>query len=118
MPRVKFKQRQDTLFFSVINRDNMNKGFKEMFCLARHDGEFDVDFHFLVRRNGKVEKGREINEIGGRSLPSNDVSIFIIVDVGESHKQTDAQKIALHTLLKKLKLQYPQARGTLTYDIY
>lgn len=118
MPRVKFKERRDTLFFTVINRNEHDKSFEDLFCQARREGEFDVDFHFLIRRSGKVEEGRAVDAIGGRNLPGNERSIFILVDVDEKHNRTDAQGQALVKLLARLRKKYPESKGSLTYDIY
>lgn len=106
------------MFFSVINRNENDKSFEDMFCEARRGGEFDVEFHYLIHRDGKIDKGREEDTIGGRRLPSNEVSIFIIVDVDKAHERTDAQKVAVVRLLDKLRKKYPKAAGVLTYDIY
>ena len=118
MPKVQFKKRKKTLFFSVINRNENDKSFEDMFCEARREGEFDVEFHYLIHRDGKIDKGRDEDTIGGRRLPSNEVSIFIVVDVDKAHERTDAQKVAVVRLLDKLRKKYPKSAGVLTYDIY
>jgi N-acetylmuramoyl-L-alanine amidase len=75
----------------------------------------DVGYHFIVRLNGRVEPGRNINRIGAHCLGHNRRSIGVCyvggldADGKAADTRTSAQRQALVALLRKLRLNHPRA---------
>jgi N-acetyl-anhydromuramyl-L-alanine amidase AmpD len=74
-----------------------------------------IGYHYVVRRNGDVELGRSLDEVGAHCKGHNSHSIGICYEGGldEQGKPADTrtaeQKLALRLLLEKLHDQYPVA---------
>lgn len=72
-----------------------------------------IGYHFVIRRNGTVEKGRDIEIAGAHCQNQNKNSIGIclvggIDDHGRSENNfTESQFQVLRKLVADLKLQYP-----------
>lgn len=64
------------------------------------NGWSDIGYHFVIRRDGTVEKGRDISVVGAHVRGQNHDSIGICW-VGRK-EMTDAQKKSLYDLLTKL----------------
>lgn len=74
-----------------------------------------IGYHYIISLNGQIYTGREEDEIGAHCKNHNKDSIGVVY-VGGCDKQmqpkdtrTDEQKLALKTLLKRLKAKYPTA---------
>lgn len=83
--------------------------------LAR--GFRDVGYHYAIRRDGRVEKGRPDNVMGAHVEGHNDGSLGICMIGGvkadgktAETNFTAAQYASLETLLRDLKGRYPNAR--------
>lgn len=74
-----------------------------------------IGYHFVVRRDGTVEKGRPIEEQGAHCCPHNKYSIGICYEGGldvsgkADDTRTPEQKRALWKLLKELHERFPRA---------
>ncbi|MBR2291837.1 MAG: N-acetylmuramoyl-L-alanine amidase [Prevotella sp.] len=74
-----------------------------------------IGYHYVVRRNGEVERGRPEYMVGAHCLNHNAHSIGICYEGGLNARgqpadtRTEAQKAALRTLLTDLHRRYPQA---------
>lgn len=74
-----------------------------------------IGYHFVVRRDGTIEKGRPVSEKGAHVVGHNKYSIGICYEGGldaVGHKvdtRTLEQKKALRELLEKLHEAYPKA---------
>lgn len=98
--------------------DKMDIGVKEIDAWHRERGFRKVGYHFVIRRNGMVELGREIDEIGAHAEGhnSNSVAICLVggVDANDTKKAkdnfTDAQWDTLLRLVKELQEKYPTAK--------
>ncbi len=72
-------------------------------------------YHYVVRRDGSVEKGRPVEMVGAHCYQHNKHSIGICYEGGldEHGKPADTrtleQKMALRQLLEELKKDYPKA---------
>ena len=83
----------------------------------RGQGYRCIGYHYVVRLDGEVEKGRPENEVGAHCYGKNSTSIGvcyiggITADGAKKAKdtRTPAQKEALVQLLKGLKKRYPKA---------
>lgn len=79
-------------------------------------GWSDIGYHFVIRRNGKVEPGRPENMIGSHVKNHNANSLGICLVGGVDAKQrpqnnfTAEQWASLQTLLMRLTAKYPGAK--------
>jgi len=75
----------------------------------------DVGYHFVIRRNGRVEAGRPLDEVGAHVYGYNRVSWGVCMVGGVDRygrseaNYTDAQYIALVALLWELHVKAPAA---------
>ncbi len=75
----------------------------------------DIGYHFFIRLDGRIEKGRPIEKIGAHVRGYNRNSIGIVYVGGCDKKmrpkdtRTIAQKQAIIALVSMLKSQYPNA---------
>jgi N-acetyl-anhydromuramyl-L-alanine amidase AmpD len=76
----------------------------------------DIGYHFVLRRDGTIEKGRPVGEVGAHVAGHNTESLGICLVGGvTAHGEpeanyTDTQLEALDTLLRSLLRDYPEAR--------
>lgn len=81
----------------------------------RQQGWQCIGYHFVIKRDGTVEEGREVDKIGAHVADWNTVSVGICLSGGVDAAQkpednfTLAQFAALEKLLKELKIKYPSA---------
>lgn len=94
----------------------MNIGRKEINEWHLNKGWSGIGYHYVIRRDGSVELGRDTEEIGAHAEGYNSVSVGVCLVGGVNDKKipeanyTEAQWKTLVTLLKKLKKKYPSAR--------
>lgn len=75
----------------------------------------DIGYHFVVKRDGTVEQGRDINRIGAHCLKHNRRSIGICYIGGldstglPADTRTAPQRIALPALIRRLRRHHPTA---------
>lgn len=80
-----------------------------------NQGWSDIGYHYIIKLNGTVEKGRSdsVPGAGVKNYNKESIHICYIGGCDTSMKAKDTrtfqQKSALNTLLKKLKQQYPNA---------
>jgi len=74
-----------------------------------------IGYHFVIRRDGTLERGRSISQAGAHAYGYNRVSLGICMVGGLDNDRepednyTDTQYDTLHTLVVSLKQMYPQA---------
>ena len=74
-----------------------------------------IGYHYVIRRDGSIEKGRDISEVGAHCYPHNSHSIGICYEGGldekgkEADTRTPEQKKALRKLVVQLHQQFPKA---------
>ena len=74
-----------------------------------------IGYHYVIRRDGSIEKGRDISEVGAHCYPHNSHSIGICYEGGldekgkEADTRTPEQKKALCKLVVQLHQQFPKA---------
>ena len=92
-----------------IEREHLKRGFK---CIG---------YHFVIDLDGTIEEGRPLTMNGahcekpgfsGRPYNQHSIGICYVGGVAKDGKtpkdtRTDAQKLALHTLVANLTMQYP-----------
>lgn len=95
--------------------EHMDIGAAEIRKWHTDKGWRDIGYHFVIRRDGQVELGRDINEIGAHVRGFNDESIGIClvggVDRAQSpvHNFTVSQMDTLGGLVSGLKQIYRNA---------
>ena len=79
-------------------------------------GFSDIGYHYVIYRDGSINKGRDESKIGAHCTGHNSYSIGVcyvggVAKDGKTAKdtRTDAQKKSLLSLLRYLKMKYPQA---------
>ncbi len=95
---------------------SMDIGVQEIreWHLAR--GFTDIGYHFVIRRDGRRELGRPIEQIGAHVLEHNATTIGVCLVGGvDEHKQPQAnfmpeQYAELTNLLNELHAQFPHAQ--------
>ena len=81
----------------------------------RAKGWKSCGYHYVIRRDGTVEVGRPVEEVGAHCLNRNRHSIGICYEGGldaegrPADTRTEAQKKALRELLQQLHAQFPRA---------
>lgn len=90
-------------------------GVKELDRVFRLDGHLSIGFHFVIRRDGTIEKGRKVKERGVHLEKYNHCSIGVCLVGGLNAKlqpeanYTKAQLKALRSLLEHLEDTFPRA---------
>lgn len=81
----------------------------------RKRGWSGIGYHYVVRRDGTVERGRPEAKVGAHCLNHNRHSIRVCYEGGldaqgrPTDTRTEAQKRGLLTLVRELKGRYPRA---------
>ncbi len=91
-------------------------GAEEVDRMHRARGWSGIGYHFVIRRDGRIEKGREEAAIGAHVAGFNSHSLGVAMVGGvdasgkPEHNATPAQMEALEGLLRELVGRYPDAR--------
>lgn len=99
---MKFRKRKKTEYLYVKRVNTEGMSVESLRRQARRVGKLDVDFHYLVQANGDIETGRDFEVIAGYELANAEESIYIFVDIGNAAKPSDAQKVPLQNLIRKI----------------
>ena len=81
----------------------------------RRGWKLGIGYHYVVRRDGRIERGRPDYMVGAHCLNHNAHSIGVCYEGGldirgqPADTRTKAQKMALRALLEHLHRQYPWA---------
>lgn len=95
---------------------NQDIGVKEVRAMHKARGFSDIGYHFVIRRDGRVEAGRPEKDTGAHVAGFNSISIGISMVGGVNAKgkaednATPAQYAALEAKLAELAAKYPDAR--------
>ena len=104
------KQRTDTHWLAVhcsATPEEMDIGVEEIDRWHKERGWIGCGYHFVIRKDGTVETGRDIDAIGAHVRGFNQTSIGICL-VGTSDF-TDEQYTSLKTLISDVLEKYPDA---------
>jgi N-acetylmuramoyl-L-alanine amidase len=102
----------------AATKPSMDVDAKWIDRVHRSKGFLKIGYHFFIKRDGTVEKGRPVSEIGAHARGYNAESIGICMAGGVTEKDvnvpennfTEAQWRMLPMLLKQLKADFPAAR--------
>lgn len=117
------RSRTDYIFVHCsATKPNMDIGASEIREWHLRRGWSDIGYNYVIRRNGVVEGGRDIDndgdymeEIGAHVRGYNSVSIGICLVGGvdwqgrSDFNYTKEQMSSLETLIGQVKAEYPQA---------
>ncbi len=99
----------------TATKPQMDVGVAEVRKWHKNFGWRDIGYHFLIRRNGSIEKGRPLGVVGSHCRGYNKTSIGICYVGGIDEKgkaqdnRTKEQRIALRELLYELGKTFPFA---------
>ncbi len=99
-------------------RPSLDVGVKEIRQWHKNQGWEDIGYHFVIRRDGRVEKGRPVDMIGAHVAAYNSTSVGVCMVGGVNQKDftvaennfTKEQFASLKTVLKMLSEKYPGAK--------
>lgn len=102
----------------------MDIGVEQIDVWHRKRGFNKVGYHYVIRRDGKLEQGRQVMEQGAHCYGKNDVSVGICLIGGIDDRRlaqanyTEQQYAELYELLKCLTKIFPDAevRGHCDFD--
>lgn len=87
--------------------DTMDIGVKEIRQWHKARGWSDVGYHFVVRRDGTVEIGREVEVIGAHAYRNNTDTLGICLVGGKpGFNFTFSQLVATRDLIETLREQF------------
>lgn len=96
--------------------NNMDVGVEWIDALHRGKGWKGCGYHFVITRDGEIQKGRHIDDVGAhaKNYNSNSIGICWIGGLGDDDKPEDnrtiRQKISLRALTQTLLSIYPNAQ--------
>lgn len=98
--------------------DSADIGVKEIRSWHLARGWLDIGYHFVIRRDGTIETGRRLTEVGSHAHSYNNRSIGIClvggVEADDKNRARDnytpKQKASLRNLLIELRKKYPKTR--------
>ena len=103
---------------STKTKSNQDLNAKDITLLHRKEGFFHNAFHFIIKRDGTIEEGRDI-KMSGAILPinqplitnQNSIAIALVGGLSQDGANLDTnftfkQFVSLRDLIKKLKQEY------------
>lgn len=109
---------QDVRYFAIhcsATQAKSDIGAKEITRMHRERGFMTIGYHFVIRRNGNVERGRALDAIGAHVEGWNSRTLGICLAGGidangkAENNFTDDQFVSLAELLQKLRKDFPKA---------
>lgn len=97
-------------------KPSMDIGRAEIDLWHRQRGFFQIGYHLVIRRDGRVETGRPLTTPGAHAtgFNRNSVAVCLVGGVDEGGKPadnfTEAQRDELLVQLRLLRVQFPHAR--------
>lgn len=126
MAKVQFTPRKETYAIFVhcsATKPSQDIGMREIRQWHKEKGWLDIGYHFVIRRDGTVEAGRDQKAIGSHVANYNADSVGVclvggIDDKGKfSANFTPVQMSALRSLLVSLQAEYPKAVLRAHHDV-
>lgn len=87
---------------------SMDVGVKEIRQWHVAKGWSDIGYHYVITRNGVIEKGRPIEQRGAHVAGHNDdtIGVCLVGGYGGAFDYTRTQMIALESLVMQLMLDH------------
>ena len=115
---VSIRKRKDTKYIVIHCAATQNKpeyDWKTIDQIHRQRGFLSIGYHFVIKTDGTIQNGRDIDAIGSHATGFNDVSlgVCLIGGIDRSGKSVDnftpEQKKSLKELIVWLLSMYPDA---------
>ena len=96
-------------------KPNQTSSAKDIDNWHKDKGWKGIGYHYVVRRDGSIELGRPLEQVGAHCVNHNRHSIGICYEGGlnaageKVDTRTEAQKRTLRELLERLHEQFPKA---------
>lgn len=106
----------EIIVHSTATPKGMNATAQDIDRWHRQRGFDCIGYHFVILRNGQIERGRSVELAGAhcKGHNSNTIGVAYVGGINEDKQSADtrtgAQQIALHVLLRDLVKQYPTIR--------
>lgn len=102
----------------AATRPSQDVGAADIRKWHKAKGWADIGYHWVIRRNGKVEKGRAEDQVGAHEPTRNRNSVGICLVGGVNEKDftkaednfTPEQWAALESLVKNVQTRYPKTK--------
>ena len=126
MAKVQFKPRKETSQIFVhcsATKEIMDIGVREIRQWHKEQGWLDIGYHFVIRRDGTVETGRDLGAVGSHVKGYNETSVGVCLVGGIDAKGnpeanfTPEQMGSLQDVLTSLKLEWPNAVIMAHHDV-
>lgn len=126
MPKVQFKPRSSTDAIFVhcsATKPSMNWGVREIQQSHKEQGWLAIGYHYVIKRDGTVEAGRDEGAVGSHAKGHNSNSIGVCLVGGVNDKMqpeanfTPQQMASLRKLLEELMTKYPNAKLMAHHDV-
>lgn len=113
---VQFKNRSSTktlIVHCAATKPSMNWGVREIRQSHKERGFLDIGYHFVIKRDGTLENGRDVMQVGAHTVGQNETSVGICLVGGVDDKMqpqanfTPQQMDTLRKLLDELKVKFP-----------
>lgn len=126
MAKVRFTPRKETNAIFVhcsATKPSMDIGVREIRQWHKEKGWLDIGYHFVIRRDGTIEAGREQSAVGSHVQGHNSDSVGVCLVGGIDAKGnfeanfTPQQMGALALLLHELRGTYPKAVIRAHHDV-
>lgn len=111
LKHVPHKRREETNFLVIHcadTRKGQDFGARDIREWHLKRGWADIGYHYVIRRNGTIERGRKIMDVGAHVEGYNSESIGICM-VGKETNYEAAQWKSLRSLVTVLKRRFPTA---------
>jgi N-acetylmuramoyl-L-alanine amidase len=104
---MNFKKRTSTEYLIIYrsNTGTKNVGKQDIDRACRAAGSLGIGYHYVIRRDGLVEPGRQQDVVGAHDSEYNHNSIALCV-VGDQDNETIEQEKAVAGLIKTLQAEY------------
>lgn len=99
---IKFKKRESTENVRLAFREGKDATLKDIEKQARRAGKLNLGYHYILHKNGMVDKGIDYDLYADYELAHHKTAIYVLV-IGA--QLNDVQKHALKGLLHTLKLE-------------
>lgn len=104
-------------------KPDMDIGVETIRMWHKQQGWLDVGYHFIIKRDGTVEEGRQVDVVGSHVKDWNSKSVGVCLVGGIDAKGkfeanfTPQQMSALKCVLHELRGKYPQAAIMAHHDV-
>lgn len=105
------KQINEIIIHCADSKDSMDIGVKEITQWHKARGFNDIGYHYVIRKDGTMEKGRRDDVQGAhcRGHNQNSLGICWVGGFGGVDDRTEEQKIVMNFLIARLQIEHPEA---------